>query len=56
MKKKALCLVLGLMMALVMTPAAWADGEWKVTLGNDLTQGQREEVFDMLGVDRKSVV
>lgn len=55
MKKKALCLVLGLMMALVMTPAAWADGEWKVTLGNDLTQGQREEVFDMLGVKEDEV-
>lgn len=55
MKKKALCLVLGLMMALMMTPAARADGEWKVTLGNDLTQSQREEVFDMLGVKEDEV-
>lgn len=55
MKKKALCLVLGLMMALMMMPAALADGEWKVTLGNDLTQSQREEVFSMLGVKEDEV-
>lgn len=55
MKKKITSLILGLVMALMLIPTALADGEWKVTVGNDLTQAQREEAFKMLGVKEDEV-
>ena len=31
-------------------PVALADGEWKVTLGGDLSESQREEVLELLKI------
>ena len=55
MKKKIISLVLALMLAVTAMPAALADGEWKVTLGGDLSEAQREEVLEMLGISEDEV-
>ena len=55
MKKKVLCLLMAVLMVLLAGSVALADGEWIVTVGNDLTKDQRAEVFNMLGVKENEV-
>ena len=55
MKKKFVCLLLALILAVTAMPVALADGEWKVTLGGDLSESQREEVLEMLGISEDEV-
>ena len=55
MKKKFLSLILAVLMAVTVIPTAWADGEWKVTLGNDLSASQRTKVLEMLEVSEDEV-
>lgn len=55
MKKKFLCLMLAVLMAVTAIPTALADGEWKVTLGNDLSASQRAKVLEMLEVSEDEV-
>jgi len=55
MKKKIVCMLLALMLAVTAMPVALADGEWKVTLGANLSESQREQVLKMLGVSADEV-
>lgn len=55
MKKRIASLLLALVLAVTAMPVALADGEWKVTLGNDLSKSQRETVLNMLGVSEDEV-
>jgi len=53
--KKWIAVLLTALMLLAMIPTALADGEWKVSLGNDLTADQRNEALNMLGVNENEV-
>ena len=45
MKKRWIGFILAVMTLTIMIPSALADGEWKVTIGNDLNEKQRGAGF-----------